>query len=47
MMGSVIKQFPIQRAGKCVKETSAVVSTLVPEQYKPTAIEAKSHKIMG
>ncbi|XP_020903539.1 uncharacterized protein LOC110241957, partial [Exaiptasia diaphana] len=30
-----------------LKETKAVVATLVPEQYKPTAIEAKSHSILG
>ena len=30
-----------------VKECGAMVTTLVPEQYKPTAIEAKTHNIMG
>lgn len=30
-----------------VKETGAIVTTLVPEQYKPTATEAKSHSILG
>ena len=30
-----------------VKETGAIVTTLVPQQYKPTAKEAKSHSILG
>ena len=30
-----------------VKETGAIVTTLVPEQYKPTAVEAKTHGILG
>lgn len=30
-----------------VKETGAIVTTLVPEQYKPTAVEAKTHTILG
>ena len=30
-----------------VKETKGIVATLVPEQYKPTATEAKSHTILG
>ncbi|XP_031554525.1 uncharacterized protein LOC116291494 [Actinia tenebrosa] len=28
-------------------ETKAVVATLIPEQYKPTAVEAKTHSILG
>ena len=30
-----------------VKETGNIVTTLVPEQYKPTAVEAKTHSILG
>ena len=30
-----------------MKETGAIVTTLVPEQYKPTAVEAKTHGILG
>lgn len=30
-----------------VKDTGAIVTTLVPEQYKPTATEAKTHSILG
>ena len=30
-----------------VKECGAILTTLVPEQYKPTAVEAKTHSIMG
>ena len=30
-----------------VEETGAMVTTLVPEQYKPTATEAKTHSILG
>ena len=30
-----------------MKQTKAVVATLVPEQYKPTAREAKTHEIIG
>ena len=30
-----------------LKEVGAVVATLVPEQYKPTAVEAKSHSMLG
>ena len=30
-----------------MKETEAIVATLVPEQYKPTAREAKTHEIIG
>jgi hypothetical protein len=30
-----------------LKETKAVVATLIPEQYKPTAVEAKTHSILG
>ena len=30
-----------------VKETGVIVTTLVPEQYKPTAVEAKTHTILG
>lgn len=30
-----------------MKETKAIVATLVPEQYKPTAREAKTHGIIG
>ena len=29
------------------KEIGAIVTTLVPEQYKPTATEAKSHSILA
>ena len=29
-----------------VKETGAIVTTLVPEQYKPTAVKAKTHGIL-
>ena len=30
-----------------MKETQAIVATLVPEQYKPTAREVKTHEIIG
>ena len=30
-----------------VEETGAIVTTLVPGQYKPTATEAKTHTILG
>jgi hypothetical protein len=30
-----------------VKETKGIVATFVPEQYKPTAREAKSHTLLG
>ena len=30
-----------------MKETEAIVATLVPEQYKPTARKAKTHEIIG
>ncbi len=30
-----------------MKETQAIVATLVPELYKPTAWEAKTHEIIG
>jgi len=30
-----------------IKECEAIVTTLIPEQYKPTATEAKSHSILG
>lgn len=30
-----------------MKERGVIVTTLVPEQYKPTAVEAKSHNILG
>jgi len=30
-----------------IKECVAIVTTLIPEQYKPTATEVKSHSILG
>ena len=30
-----------------IKDCEAIVTTLIPEQYKPTATEAKSHSILG
>ena len=30
-----------------IKECEAIVTTLIPEQYKPTSTEAKSHSILG
>ena len=30
-----------------MKETGAIVTALVPEQYKPTPVEAKTHSILG
>ena len=30
-----------------VRECVAIVTTLTPEQYKPTAVEAKTHTILG
>ena len=30
-----------------VKECKEIVTTLTPEQYKPTAAKAKTHNILG
>ena len=30
-----------------IKECGAIVTTLIPEQYKPITTEAKSHSILG
>ena len=30
-----------------VKETGSIVTTLIPQQYKPRATEVKTHSILG